>query len=142
MSRLIMLIMEKDEDILKEVLKRFDIKEMREYDLSAEKILQIGNMTINSSSRTVTFMENRVDLRKIEFDILYYLSQRKGQYIKYREIYKSVWNKTPDDHFVEKIHQHVSAIRTAFNKISDERTFRIRVLRGVGYGMIKEQIKN
>lgn len=140
MSLLLMLIMEKDENILKEVLKRFDIKEMREYELPAEKILQIGNMTINSSSRTVTFMGNRVDLRKLEFDILYYLSRRKGRYLKYQEIYKAIWNKVPDDHYKDTIQQHVSAIRTAFNKISDERKFRIHVLRGVGYGMIKEQI--
>ncbi len=92
----------------------------------------IGDLSIDTDTRTVLVADRETELTKIEFDLLDALSQRPGAVLSRAQLLTSVWGDdfVGDDHVVDV---HIANLRKKID-IGDGPS-RIRTVRGVGYAM-------
>lgn len=55
--------------------------------------MKIGELVINSKSRSVIRMGEEISLTPKEFDILYFLAENRGEVFTKEQIYKAVWSE-------------------------------------------------
>lgn len=96
-----------------------------------EKIITIGNITINTDTYTVTKKGHDIKLSATEFKLLLYLVRRKGRVFNREMLLDAVWK---DEAFVEPrtVDVHIRRLRA---QIEDDpsRPVYIRTRRGIGY---------
>ncbi len=97
----------------------------------ANKARQIGSLTVDVDARVVSVNGAKVDLTKIEFDLLDALTERPGSVLTRAQLLSTVWGEHyfGDDHVVDV---HIANLR---KKIDSGKPSRVRTVRGVGYAI-------
>jgi DNA-binding response OmpR family regulator len=95
---------------------------------SKEKIITIGDLRLDATTREVRLSGNPIELTSIEFDVLELLVRSVGQVVSRDEITMLIFGResTPYDRFLDV---HISHLR---KKLECGKTL-IRAIRGVGY---------
>ena len=100
-------------------------------DLSHNRLMNFGNLEINSENRSVIKRGKEIELTKTEFDLLSFMAQHKGQVLSREQLCTSVWS----DEFVSDdriIITHIHRLRTKIeDNLSDPEY--ILTVRGDGY---------
>ena len=93
--------------------------------------MKIGELVINSKSRSVIRMGEEISLTPKEFDILYFLAENRGEVFTKEQIYKAVWseNYLLDD---SNIMAFIRKLRKKIEPNPDEPKY-ILTIWGIGY---------
>ena len=93
--------------------------------------MKIGELVINSKSRSVIRMGEEISLTPKEFDILYFLAENRGEVLTKEQIYKAVWseNYLLDD---SNIMAFIRKLRKKIEPNPDEPKY-ILTIWGIGY---------
>ncbi len=96
-----------------------------------DKIVRIGNLTLNKETYSVAKGDVPLDLSSTEFRLLLYLAERKGKVFSRDQLLDAVWK---DDAFVEPrtVDVHVRRLRTQIEDDPSNPKY-IRTRRGIGY---------
>ncbi|MDP1459781.1 response regulator transcription factor [Bacillus wiedmannii] len=114
---------------VKSQLRRF--KKYNSYTDSNKNMLEVGDLTVNTSTRQVWIRGNEVRLTPKEFDILALLTRNKGMVLSIQKIYEAVWK--------EAFYQSDNTVMVHITKIRDKieedskRPIYIKTVWGVGY---------
>lgn len=103
---------------------------------SHEDTLNLKNMVIDKSNRTVCVNGEQTDLTGKEFDLLLFLATNKGRVFTKKQIYTQVWN---DEYAFDdnNIMSFISKLRKKIEPDADH-PFYILTVHGVGYRFNKE----
>jgi len=96
-----------------------------------EKVLHIGDLTINKETYSVRKGDSVVDLSSTEFKLLLYLAERRGKIFSREQLLDAVWS---DEAFVEPrtVDVHIRRLRTQIEDDPSEPRY-IKTKRGIGY---------
>ncbi|MDA8431374.1 MAG: response regulator [Nitrospiraceae bacterium] len=96
-----------------------------------EKVMRLGDLTINRETYTVTKRDVPLSLSSTEFRLLLYLVERKGKVFSRDQLLDAVWK---DEAFVEPrtVDVHVRRLRTQIEDDPAEPKY-LRTKRGIGY---------
>lgn len=97
---------------------------------STPLILNSGDISINTTSRTVTLKNKEISLTLKEFMVLEYLMRNLNKVITRDELYSHAWDFA-DSSFSNTVDVHIKNLR---KKIHDNAKI-IQTIRGVGYKM-------
>lgn len=95
-------------------------------------VLGVGDININTTSRTVTYKNKPITLTLKEFMVLEYMMRNLGKVITRDELYSHAWDFV-DSSFSNTVDVHIKNLR---RKIHDNGKI-IQTIRGVGYKMEK-----
>lgn len=102
------------------------------YNENNEKnIIFINGLEINEEKHTCTLYERAVDLTPMEFDILLYLAQKRGNVVSSEELFEKVWKEK----YLENnntVMVHIRRIREKLKENTKNPKF-IKTVWGVGY---------
>ncbi|GAB6087180.1 response regulator transcription factor [Alkaliphilus crotonatoxidans] len=103
---------------------------LRRANIASERKITIGELTLDSTSYTVSRKgKNTVDLPKKEFELLYKLLSYPGTIFTKAQLLDEVWGyDTESDETTIKT--HINRLR---NKFQDYQEFEIITIRGLGY---------
>lgn len=113
----------------KELLARINAL-LRRPKQSSPVILNSGNISINTTSRVVTYKGKNISLTLKEFMVLEYLMRNIDKVITRDELYSHAWDFA-DSSFSNTVDVHIKNLR---RKIHDNGKI-IQTIRGVGYKM-------
>jgi DNA-binding response OmpR family regulator len=113
----------------KELLARINAL-LRRPKQSSPVILNSGNISINTTSRVVTYKDKNISLTLKEFMVLEYLIRNLDKVITRDELYSHAWDFA-DSSFSNTVDVHIKNLR---RKIHDNGKI-IQTIRGVGYKM-------
>ena len=101
-----------------------------------EDTINLKNMVIDKSNRTVCVNGEQIDLTGKEFDLLLFLATSKGRVFTKKQIYTQVWN---DEYAFDdnNIMSFISKLRKKIEPDADH-PFYILTVHGVGYRFNKE----
>lgn len=109
---------------------------LRRNNENGSSLLQIKNITLNTSSREVTLNKQLIVLTPKEFSILEFLLYNKNRAVSRFNIAEHVWGDEFDPFTMSNnIDVHMKNLR---KKINDARGVLIKTVRGVGY-MIEDE---
>jgi DNA-binding response OmpR family regulator len=110
---------------VKAILRRY------ERSIRSGKVLHLGDLTIDPSSREVRLGTRTLELRTKEFDLLYTLAEHRGQVLSREQLLELVWGY---DFYGETrtVDVHVAHLR---KKLAGSKVA-IETLRGVGYKLV------
>src|SRR6202140_248969 len=93
------------------------------------RVIQVGNLSIDTATREVRTGDRCVDLSVREYDLLLYLASNAGQVLPRQRILDEVWgyNFFGDENNIEVY------VRYLRQKLGDGSHERIQTVRGVGY---------
>ncbi len=116
-----------------ELVMRIDAV-LRRSRITNEKKIVIGSVELNASSYTVTRKnadgtEERIELPKKEFDLLYKLLSYPGEIFTKTQLFESVWGLDSESN-EDTVKVHVNRLRSRFDGWKE---FSIETLRGLGY---------
>jgi DNA-binding response OmpR family regulator len=103
-----------------------------------EPILQVGDLKLDPSSRTVFKGNRRLELRNKEFCILEYLMRRAGEVISQEELLEHAWGEEELDFFTANLRVHIHSLRKELNDDAQNPKY-IETLPGVGYRLKRGQ---
>ena len=111
------------------LLSTADKSDIPSINLSDE--MKIGELVIDSKSRSVIRMGEEISLTPKEFDILYFLAENRGEVFTKEQIYKAVWseNYLLDD---SNIMAFIRKLRKKIEPNPDEPKY-ILTIWGIGY---------
>ena len=114
------------------VMAKIDILEWRTSNPNPHAdTITCKHVAISNSYRTVIVNDLKVDLTRIEFDILFTLVSNRGRVITFEQLYNQVWDSEFDKSVLKVIKSAVSRLQ---RKISDDNDTRIIENKwGVGY---------
>lgn len=97
-----------------------------------EQLIRVGNVTIHPDTFTVSVDGTRLDLGRKEYDILMYLTNRKGRLVEKQTLAESVWGDDIDqaDNF-DFIYAQMKNLRKRLK--SAGATIEIKTVYGFGY---------
>jgi phosphate regulon transcriptional regulator PhoB len=96
-----------------------------------EKVLHVGNLTINKETYSVRKGDAVVDLSSTEFRLLLYLAERRGKIFSREQLLDAVWS---DEAFVEPrtVDVHIRRLRTQIEDDPSDPKY-VKTRRGIGY---------
>ena len=100
-----------------------------------ENIIYINGLEINKKQHTCKLYENNIDLTPIEFDILLYLAEKRGNVVSSEELFEKVWKEK----YLENnntVMVHIRRIREKLKEDTKNPKF-IKTVWGVGYKIEK-----
>ncbi len=100
-----------------------------------ENIIDIDGLEINQDKHICKLYDKVIDFTPIEFDILLYLAQKKGNVVSSEELFEKVWKEK----YLENnntVMVHIRRIREKLNDDSKDPKF-IKTVWGVGYKIEK-----
>lgn len=111
---------------------------MRYNSLQAQKNKQddceeydIRGLLINKSTHTCTLYGKNIALTPIEFEILWYLCERKGSVVSSEELFEAVWKEKYFDNN-NTVMAHIARLREKMHEIPRRPKY-IKTIWGVGY---------
>ncbi len=116
----------------KELLARINAL-LRRPKQASPVIISLGDISINTTSRVVTYKNKPIVLTLKEFMVLEYMMRNLGKVITRDELYSHAWDFA-DSSFSNTVDVHIKNLR---KKIHDNGKI-IQTIRGVGYKMEKE----
>ena len=96
-----------------------------------ENIIYIDGLEINPDKHTCSLYEQKIELTPIEFEILLYLAQKRGNVVSSEELFEKVWKEK----YLENnntVMVHIRRIREKLKEDSKKPKF-IKTVWGVGY---------
>lgn len=120
---------------LKVHLRKSDAIAAMTGDDSANNTIEVGDIKIELSSRTVEQSGETIEMTTAEYDLLQYLAQRAGTIVKRSDIYVDLL-EIPYDGLDRSIDLRISKLRRKLNDDPNQPS-RIKSIRGVGYLMAK-----
>lgn len=101
----------------------------------AERVLAVGDLEMDPSTRKAMLGDAELDLTSYEFDLLYVLADRAGRVLS-REQLMELAKGNAEESFDRSIDVHISRLRA---KLGDNprKPTRIKTVRGVGYQYIE-----
>ncbi len=100
-------------------------------DKSSNKIISIGEITINKENYEVTKNKEKINLSTKEFELLYYLMSNAGTTLSKEQIYNAVWQMEYGD--IGTVAVNIKALR---KKIDPEEEYIITIW-GLGYKFVR-----
>jgi two-component system response regulator CpxR len=94
-------------------------------------VLQVDDLELKQSSRTLLKSGAAVELTSTEFSILQTLLQHQGEVVSKRDLYISALGREPAPHD-RSVDMHVSNLRRKLGLDQDGQN-RIETIRGIGY---------
>lgn len=114
-----------------ELQSRLNAVARRKFAISTP-IIQIGEFTIENSSRRVTFSGTEVELTRKEYDLLQYLILNRNKVLTRQQLYEHIWGNILDDQYDSNfIDVHIKNVRKKLNLHSP--TPWLETVRGIGY---------
>ena len=109
--------------------------QIRRYTKYNEKInednIEINGLVINKKQHICNLYEEKIELTPIEFDILLYLVERRGNVVSSEELFEKVWKEKYLDNN-NTVMVHIRRIRVKLKEDSRKPKF-IKTVWGVGY---------
>ena len=109
--------------------------QIRRYTKYNEKInednIEINGLVINKKQHICNLYEEKIELTPIEFDILLYLVERRGNVVSSEELFEKVWKEKYLDNN-NTVMVHIRRIREKLKEDSRKQKF-IKTVWGVGY---------
>lgn len=120
---------------LKVHLRKSDALAASTIEEPSENAVVVGDLRIESASRTVLLAGENIEMTTAEYDLLLYLAERAGTIVNRKDVYIELL-KIPYDGLDRSIDLRISRLR---RKLNDDPTHptRIKSIRGVGYLMAK-----
>ena len=120
-------------DKILDVIRQSGIFDVTEIQVRDDKIIQVGELVIDSLQHTIQKGKQKISVTNMEFQMLYFLALHKGMAMSKEQIYEYVWNGEYvfDD---SNITSHIRRLRV---KIEDDpaKPKYIQTVRGIGYKM-------
>lgn len=114
-----------------ELQSRLNAVARRKFAISTP-IIQIGEFTIENSSRRVTCSGTEVELTRKEYDLLQYLILNRNKVLTRQQLYEHIWGNILDDQYDSNfIDVHIKNVRKKLNLHSP--TPWLETVRGIGY---------
>lgn len=113
----------------RELLARVHALLRREKDTKTS-IIQIKDITINTSINTVTKNGKPLDLTKKEYQILIYLALNKGRLVTKEELENHLWDENASL-WSDTLRTHIKNLRKKISRENPEEV--IKTVRGIGY---------
>ena len=89
-------------------------------------------LSISKKSHQCFLNEEELSLTPIEFDILYYLCERRGKVVSSDVLFKAVWNEKYFEAANNTIMSHIARIREKMHEVARKPKY-IKTVWGVGY---------
>ena len=102
---------------------------------SEKSIIDIDGLEIDQDKHICKLYDKVIELTPIEFDILLYLSKKRGNVVSSEELFKEVWKEKYLDNN-NTVMVHIRRIREKLNEDSKNPKF-IKTVWGVGYKIEK-----
>jgi DNA-binding response OmpR family regulator len=99
-----------------------------------EKVIKLGDLVIDTTSREVSLAGEALSLSKKEFDLLVYLAMRPGTVIGKRELLAEVWRQ-PYGGADKTVDVHLSWLRKKLGETAAEPRY-LHTVRGVGIKLV------
>lgn len=101
-----------------------------------ENVIDFRGILINKDTHEFYFNEKKVELTKIEFEILWLLCENRGKVIKTDELFSKVWGSKYFEKDNNTIMVHIRHLREKMNDIEKKPKY-IKTVYGVGYKIEK-----
>ncbi len=110
------------------------LRRCQKYDSSKkhESIIDFRGILINDDTHEFFFNENKVNLTKIEFSIMWLLCENRGNVIKNDELFESVWGEKYFEKNNNTIMVHIRHLREKMKDTGKNPKY-IKTVYGVGY---------
>lgn len=116
------------------VLRVKAILRRKETPRDAQKVLQIGDLLIDSERHHVAIKDNPLRLTTTEFKLLFELASRKGRIQTRENLLNKVWGYTYEG-YARTVDTHVRRLREKLGSCGEY----IETIRGVGYRFREEE---
>ena len=94
-----------------------------------DAVVSVGALRVDCAGRQATLDGTRLDLTRLEFDLLLYLAERSGEVVTKRELLTEVWQQTfGGEHTVDV---HISWLRRKLGETASDPVL-LHSVRGVG----------
>lgn len=108
---------------------------LRRANISSERIIRIGDVTVDEASYTISKSSMSIELPPKEFDLIYKFLSYPGMIFTKNQLLDEIWGYDSDSS-EDTVKTHVSRLR---NKLSEFEEFQIVTIKGLGYkGIIIE----
>ena len=101
-----------------------------------ENVIDFRGILINKDTHEFYFNEKKVELTKIEFEILWLLCENRGKVIKTDELFSKVWGSKYFEKDNNTVMVHIRHLREKMNDIEKKPKY-IKTVYGVGYKIEK-----
>lgn len=101
-----------------------------------ENVIDFRGILINKDTHEFYFNEKKVELTKIEFEILWLLCESRGKVIKTDELFSKVWGSKYFEKDNNTVMVHIRHLREKMNDIGKKPKY-IKTVYGVGYKIEK-----
>lgn len=101
-----------------------------------ENVIDFRGILINKDTHEFYFNEKKVELTKIEFEILWRLCESRGKVIKTDELFSKVWGSKYFEKDNNTVMVHIRHLREKMNDIGKKPKY-IKTVYGVGYKIEK-----
>lgn len=101
-----------------------------------ENVIDFRGILINKDTHEFYFNEKKVELTKIEFEILWLLCENRGKVIKTDELFSKVWGNKYFEKDNNTVMVHIRHLREKMNDIGKKPKY-IKTVYGVGYKIEK-----
>lgn len=101
-----------------------------------EDVIDFSGILINKDTHEFYFNEKKVELTKIEFEILWLLCENRGKVIKTDELFSKVWGSKYFEKDNNTVMVHIRHLREKMNDIGKKPKY-IKTVYGVGYKIEK-----
>jgi DNA-binding response OmpR family regulator len=102
-------------------------------DSAHERVIELGSLRIDTSARVVTLDHRRLDLRRMEFELLVYLARDPERVFSREELLRTVWQYRSGG-TTRTVDSHASRLRRKL--AADGETRWVITVWGVGYRLI------
>lgn len=79
-------------DKILDVIRQSGIFDVTEIQVRDDKIIQVGELVIDSLQHTIQKGKQKISVTNMEFQMLYFLALHKGMAMSKEQIYEYVWN--------------------------------------------------
>ncbi|QIK70591.1 response regulator transcription factor [Erysipelothrix sp. HDW6C] len=108
---------------------------VRRYYGRSSSSVKVGNLELDSLSRTVVYADTRIDLKPKEFDILEFIIMKHPEVVSTEAIAEHVYDETFDP-FSSVLRVHMARIRKKLNEVSEHDL--LITIRGKGYQLCED----
>lgn len=106
----------------------------KEESSSQSKLIQIGEIKLNTYEKTVYVNDNKVELTSIEYKILELLMKNPNRVFSIEEIYEIVWNEPAIE--AKTVTVHIRRIREKI-EVDPKKPMYLKVAWGLGYKFVE-----